>query len=98
MKKIINKIRLQPPEFRGIIAIIAALVVTLIIGMFWITSLSSTRAQSKESETLDPLSLLIANIKGVFLTSQQKEQNFIPPQNTIQIINSGLENTSSDTQ
>lgn len=87
MRRIIHKIRMQPPEFRVIIAVLLALVMTSIIGYFWVGTLSTSTFQKETTETESPFQSLVTNIKDV--VSQSKEENPSPftEENAVEITN-----------
>jgi hypothetical protein len=109
MRRIIQKIRLQPPEFRIMVAVVAALIVTGVITAFWATTISGSIHSDTSNNTPGPLRSLISNIKDVVSTSTQQNPSPFSSPNQIQVIDtnhqsaydeshpSGLSATGTDT-
>lgn len=97
MKRIIHKIRLQPPEMRIMIAVIAALVLTSVIGAFWISTITSGPVQEEKTDTTPgPLSSLISNIKDTVTSSRTQNPTPTASQNNVQVIDAGDTSTAHD--
>lgn len=95
MRRIIHKIRLQPPEFRVMVAVIAAFVVTGVIAVFWASTLSSGTFQHEKTDTTPgPITSLVSNIKDVVTHARTETPDNSSGNNTVQVIDSGT--TSSD--
>jgi len=86
MRKVIHKIRMQPPEFRGIIAVLLALIMTSIIGYFWIGTLSRGTFQEETSNAPSPFESLVGNIRDVVKRSQDEVVIPSTSPNRIQVI------------
>ena len=90
MRRIIHKIRLQPPEFRVMVAVIAAFMVTAVIAVFWASTLSTgIFQQEKTDSTPGPISSLVSNIKGVISNAGSENNTTDRSGNAVQIIDSG---------
>lgn len=95
MRKVIHKIRMQPPEFRGIIAVLLAIIMTSIIGYFWVGTLSTGTFQRETSTAPSPFSSLIGNIRDVVNKSPDEQPRATSP-NSVQVIDDSS-GASSDT-
>ena len=93
MRRVIHKIRLQPPEFRMMVAVVAALVLTGIIAALWAQTLS-VEPKTIKTNAPRPFDALVENVKGVF-TSSTLETTSIPSGNTVEIIDAGVSSQSS---
>ncbi|MEI8223553.1 MAG: hypothetical protein WCG20_00345 [bacterium] len=90
MRRIIHKIRLQPPEFRVMIAVIAAFMVTAVIAVFWASTLSVGIFQQEKTDTTPgPISALVSNIKGVISNTSPENDMTNKSGNSVQVIDSG---------
>lgn len=90
MKRIIHKIRLQPPEFRMMVAVVAAMIITGAITALWVMSWSTGPTREETSSAPSPLSALLGSIKG---TIQNPKENIqaVPTPNTVEVIDAGIE-------
>lgn len=95
MRKVIHKIRMQPPEFRGIIAVLLAIIMTSIIGYFWVGTLSTGTFQRETSTAPSPFNSLIKNIRDVTKKSPDESPRPESP-NSIQVIDQSSGAQSSD--
>ncbi len=77
---------MQPPEFRGIIAVLLALIMTSIIGYFWIGTLSSGTFQKEVSNAPSPFESLVGNIRDVVKRSKDETSIPVASPNRIQVI------------
>lgn len=90
MRRIIHKIRLQPPEFRVMVAVIAAFIVTGVIAVFWASTLSTGTFQHERTDTTPgPITSLVSNIKDV-VTHARPETSPDQSGNAVQVIDSGV--------
>lgn len=96
MRKVIHKIRMQPPEFRGIIAVLLAIIMTSIIGYFWAGTLSTGTFQRETSSAPSPFSSLVGNIRDVVSNSKNNQQQTPTSPNSVQVIDQSS-GTSADT-
>lgn len=97
MRRIIHKIRLQPPEFRLMIAVIAAFVITSVIAVFWASTLSTGIFQQERTDaTLSPISSLVSNIKGVISNTGSENDIKNKLGNSVQVIDSGAVQSDFD--
>ena len=85
MKKIIHKIRLQPPEFRMMVAVVLAVVLTVIIGAFWLATLSSGPTQEESTNAPSPFSTLVSSVKTIISSSKPATPD-ASSGNTVQVI------------
>ncbi len=90
MKRIIHKIRLQPPEFRMMVSVGLALLFTVIIGIFWGISLSTGPVQEEKTNVPGPLSVIIDSAKSMFSGSKEQIKP-VSTENVIQIIDAGAQ-------
>lgn len=77
---------MQPPEFRGIIAVLLALIMTSIIGYFWIGTISRGTFQRESSNAPSPFNSLIQNISDVVKQSKNNTPPPVASPNRIQVI------------
>lgn len=97
MRRIIHKIRLQPPEFRVMVAVIAAFVVTAVIAIFWASTLSTgTFQQEKTDTTPGPVSSLVSNVKSAFQRNSYEKNPVLGSENNVQVIDSGAVQSDFD--
>lgn len=97
MKKLITTIHSKPPAVRAAIAIILALLLTIVIGILWMQSWVTTNREITNSNSPRPLNALIDNIKDVVSESRsENSQNSILQQNTIQIIDGNSVSSTPD--
>jgi cytoskeletal protein RodZ len=90
MRRIIHKIRLQPPEFRVMVAVIAAFMVTAVIAVFWASTLSVGIFQQEKTDTTpSPISSLVSNIKGAINKTGSENDIKNQTENSVQVIDSG---------
>lgn len=72
MKKVLEKIRSKSPEFRLMVAVILAAVMTILIGILWgVTFSRGTKHVAKDAPT--PFNALTGSIKGV-IQNQKTDQ------------------------
>ena len=87
MRRIIHKIRLQPPEFRVMVAVIASCILTAIIAIFWASTLSVGTFQREQTDTTPgPISSLVSNIKNTIQRSRSEQNPLAHQGNTVQVI------------
>ncbi len=87
MRKIIHKIRSQPPQFRVMVAVIAALVVTAGIAVLWAFSFSKGPVDETSTVAPSPLSALVDTVKNTIQDSKEDHANAGDATNPVQVIN-----------
>lgn len=77
------------------VAVIAALVFTVLIGVFWVMSLSTGTTQDETSTAPSPLSALLANIRGT-LDASGTNTHPTSQGNVVQVIDAGTQYDESN--
>lgn len=85
---------MQPPEFRGIIVVLLALIMTSIIGYFWVGTLSTGIFKRETSTAPSPFNSLVKNIRDVAKKSSDESPRSESP-NSVQVIDQSSENQLS---
>ncbi len=74
MKRILQNIRSRPPEFRLIVAVVLALIVTILIGIGWGMTFSR-RVKNNSEKVPSPLNALGGSIKNVIQNSKTDQKD-----------------------
>lgn len=74
MKRILQNIRSRPPEFRLMVAVILALIVTILIGVGWGMTFSR-RVKNNTEKAPSPINALGGSIKNVIQNSKTNQRD-----------------------
>lgn len=92
MKNILQKIRNKPPEFRMVLAVILAVIVTGLIATGWVWSLTSSQKPADQNNAPSPFAALGQSIKSTVQNSHIKSST----ETNTQIINANDVTTAHD--